>query len=234
MNQNDVRVNVRVRNNLILTRMDQAGIKSVAELCRQINEEMSTTGKNISQMTLGRIINMKEAALLPDGTWSNVANVLSTFFKCLPSNLFSEMQQRIVLRRNQSEAEMSFSQIQQLIVQHPSNPEVALQASEFATNLRVAISSLTSREAEVIRMRFGIDCTEMTLEEIAKIFKTTRERIRQKEARALRKLKHPSRLKQIAAASCSVTTVTEKLYDQTYTFKVHTIDENIMDALREN
>ncbi|WP_394760192.1 sigma factor-like helix-turn-helix DNA-binding protein, partial [Flavobacterium sp.] len=57
----------------------------------------------------------------------------------------------------------------------------------------------------MIRMRFGIDCEEMTLEEIGEIFKTTRESIRQYEARALRKLKHPARLKQIAKASCITT-----------------------------
>lgn len=234
MQQQDVRVTVKVRNNLILTRMEQAGIKSVAELYRQINEMQLPTGKTISQMTLGRIINMKEAALLPDGTWSNVANVLSAFFKCLPSDLFSEMQQRIVLRRNQAEAAMSYTEIQQLTTQHPSSPEATLQAAQFSANIRAALSTLSSREQQVIRMRFGIDCVEMTLEEIAKIFKVTREVIRQNEAKALRKLKHPSRLRQITAASCSVEVVTEKMHGKTYLRKAHTIDEVIMDALREN
>ncbi|MEZ5476091.1 MAG: RNA polymerase sigma factor RpoD [Thiolinea sp.] len=59
---------------------------------------------------------------------------------------------------------------------------------------RDVLSSLTSREAKVLRMRFGIDMnTDHTLEEVGKQFDVTRERIRQIEAKALRKLRHPSR-----------------------------------------
>ncbi|WP_343184072.1 RNA polymerase sigma factor RpoD [Buchnera aphidicola (Ceratovacuna keduensis)] len=61
-----------------------------------------------------------------------------------------------------------------------------------ATNL--VLSGLTTREAKVLRMRFGIDMnTDHTLEEVGKQFDVTRERIRQIEAKALRKLRHPSR-----------------------------------------
>jgi RNA polymerase sigma factor (sigma-70 family) len=57
-----------------------------------------------------------------------------------------------------------------------------------------AREALTPREAKVLRMRFGIDLsTDHTLEEVGKQFDVTRERIRQIEAKALRKLRHPSR-----------------------------------------
>ncbi|WP_120511758.1 RNA polymerase sigma factor RpoD [Photobacterium salinisoli] len=70
--------------------------------------------------------------------------------------------------------------------------------SATATNLRAAtnevLAGLTPREAKVLRMRFGIDMnTDHTLEEVGKQFDVTRERIRQIEAKALRKLRHPSR-----------------------------------------
>jgi RNA polymerase primary sigma factor len=56
------------------------------------------------------------------------------------------------------------------------------------------LGSLTQREAKVLRMRFGIDMnTDHTLEEVGKQFDVTRERIRQIEAKALRKLRHPTR-----------------------------------------
>src|SRR6056300_1676209 len=62
----------------------------------------------------------------------------------------------------------------------------------FATD--DVLSSLTAREAKVLRMRFGIGMnTDHTLEEVGKQFDVTRERIRQLEAKALRKLRHPSR-----------------------------------------
>ena len=56
------------------------------------------------------------------------------------------------------------------------------------------MGGLTAREAKVLRMRFGIDMnTDNTLEEVGKQFDVTRERIRQIEAKALRKLRHPTR-----------------------------------------
>ncbi|OJW47025.1 MAG: RNA polymerase sigma factor RpoD [Thiobacillus sp. 65-1059] len=70
--------------------------------------------------------------------------------------------------------------------------------SAIYANLRDAtrevLDSLTSREAKVLRMRFGIEMnTDHTLEEVGKQFDVTRERIRQIEAKALRKLRHPTR-----------------------------------------
>ncbi len=63
---------------------------------------------------------------------------------------------------------------------------------------RGILASLTPREAKVLRMRFGIDMnTDHTLEEVGKQFDVTRERIRQIEAKALRKLRHPSRSEQL-------------------------------------
>ncbi|TKB56798.1 RNA polymerase sigma factor RpoD [Ferrimonas aestuarii] len=66
------------------------------------------------------------------------------------------------------------------------------ESLKFATN--EVLEGLTAREAKVLRMRFGIDMnTDHTLEEVGKQFDVTRERIRQIEAKALRKLRHPSR-----------------------------------------
>ena len=63
------------------------------------------------------------------------------------------------------------------------------------------LSSLTPREERVLRMRFGIGMnTDHTLEEVGQQFNVTRERIRQIEAKALRKLKHPSRRGSCAAS----------------------------------
>jgi len=63
---------------------------------------------------------------------------------------------------------------------------------------RAALEGLTAREAKVLRMRFGINMnTDHTLEEVGKQFDVTRERIRQIEAKALRKLRHPSRSEEL-------------------------------------
>jgi RNA polymerase primary sigma factor len=59
---------------------------------------------------------------------------------------------------------------------------------------------LTPREEKIIKMRFGIDdSSERTLEEVGQLFAVTRERIRQIEAKGLRKLRHPSRARKLRA-----------------------------------
>ena len=71
--------------------------------------------------------------------------------------------------------------------------DAAIQSNLRETTTRV-LATLTPREERVLRMRFGIGMnTDHTLEEIGQQFSMTRERIRQIEAKALRKLKHPNR-----------------------------------------
>jgi RNA polymerase primary sigma factor len=75
--------------------------------------------------------------------------------------------------------------------------DAAIQATLREATTRV-LSSLTPREERVLRMRFGIGMnTDHTLEEVGQQFNVTRERIRQIEAKALRKLKHPSRSRKL-------------------------------------
>ena len=75
--------------------------------------------------------------------------------------------------------------------------DVAIQSNLRETTTRI-LASLTPREERVLRMRFGIGMnTDHTLEEVGQQFAVTRERIRQIEAKALRKLKHPSRSRKL-------------------------------------
>ncbi|MEZ4871841.1 MAG: RNA polymerase sigma factor RpoD [Bdellovibrionales bacterium] len=74
------------------------------------------------------------------------------------------------------------------------NPSEAIVNLNLAEQTRKVLSSLTQREEKVLRMRFGIgEESDHTLEEVGQDFNVTRERIRQIEAKALRKLRHPSR-----------------------------------------
>jgi RNA polymerase primary sigma factor len=82
----------------------------------------------------------------------------------------------------------------------------AVSPSEAVINLNLKeqtdalLKTLTPREERVIKMRFGIgDGSEHTLEEVGQNFQVTRERIRQIEAKALRKLRHPSRSRKLKA-----------------------------------
>jgi len=80
------------------------------------------------------------------------------------------------------------------------SPQEAVMSVTLSDQTRSVLSTLTAREEKVLRMRFGIgEKSDHTLEEVGQDFFVTRERIRQIEAKALRKLRHPSRAKMLKA-----------------------------------
>ena len=79
-----------------------------------------------------------------------------------------------------------------------ATPYEATSRQLMHENLEEALGSLTERESKVLRMRFGLDGSKpLTLEEVGKVFGVTRERIRQIESKALRKSRHPSKIKRL-------------------------------------
>jgi RNA polymerase primary sigma factor len=81
-----------------------------------------------------------------------------------------------------------------------SSPSESVMTGSLSEQTRKALATLTPREEKVLRMRFGIaERSDHTLEEVGQNFDVTRERIRQIEAKALRKLRHPSRSKKLRA-----------------------------------
>jgi RNA polymerase primary sigma factor len=81
-----------------------------------------------------------------------------------------------------------------------TSPSDAVISVNLAEQTRKVLATLTPREEKVLRMRFGIgEKSDHTLEEVGQDFEVTRERIRQIEAKALRKLRHPSRSKRLKA-----------------------------------
>ena len=92
-------------------------------------------------------------------------------------------------------ASLKFDFIEDTKALAPLEQAIKSNLSEATTKI---LSTLTPREERVLRMRFGVGMnTDHTLEEVGLQFSVTRERIRQIEAKALRKLKHPSRSKQL-------------------------------------
>ncbi len=80
------------------------------------------------------------------------------------------------------------------------SPSETVANNDLKERVREVLKTLTPREEKVLKMRFGIDvASEHTLEEVGKDFSVTRERIRQIEVKALRKLRHPSRSKKLLA-----------------------------------
>ena len=78
------------------------------------------------------------------------------------------------------------------------SPDAIIAKDNVKQGLNAILEDLTEREARVIKLRFGIDDGKArTLEEVGNLFDVTRERIRQIEAKALKKLRHPNRVKKL-------------------------------------
>lgn len=85
-------------------------------------------------------------------------------------------------------------------IEDKTGPNPTTSAVDFLRKQEVAevLATLSEREAKIISLRFGIDSGyPRTLEEVGKMFNVTRERVRQIEAKAIRKLRHPSRTKML-------------------------------------
>jgi len=80
------------------------------------------------------------------------------------------------------------------------SPSETVASNDLKERVREVLKTLTPREEKVLKMRFGIDvASEHTLEEVGRDFSVTRERIRQIEVKAIKKLRHPSRSKKLKA-----------------------------------
>lgn len=173
-------VKVSVRNALILRRMKALGIKSQVELAKLAG---------LSVMAVSNLIALRRAPRSTiSGEWLDTAFALSSALQVEPEELWTERQQNMALRRNSYEADMNEEEVQRLSTD--GGVERLVLEGERAKALTKSLNSLSPREEYVVRRRFF---EEDTLEDIAYDMGVQRERIRQIEGKALRKLKHPSR-----------------------------------------
>ena len=121
-------------------------------------------------------------------------------YELFPINLYRLKIPRLLTKTMDSERYLSFAEARQ---QHllPAAVETNLdEAVGLREALEIVLKTLTPREGNVIKMRFGLkDGSEKTLEEVGRSFAITHERVRQIEAKALRKLRHPSRSRNLKA-----------------------------------
>ena len=187
-------VKVSIRNNLIIKAIHRAGYRNVSQFCEQ---------NGMAKTQLTELISLRTPPLTKEGEFREPAKKLMEGLCALPTELWTAEQLTMELKRNTSTKEvdlnamlsvlgMNAEEALQLIA--PPRPDEMLEEKEKAEVVGEMLDSLTPREARVLRMRFGIGCDEHTLEEAGKKLRVTKERIRQMEAKALRKMKHPSRM----------------------------------------
>lgn len=189
----EYRIKVTVRNNLLLSAIEDAGYKSQAEFARDCN--LATTAVN-------ELVAMRKAPIGVDGEFVYAAKAIMEVLGACPTDLWTEEQLTLELRRNTAEKELSKEAIM-LALQSDgdglfeiASPEDAIVKRQNKQTIEETLDTLTRRESKVLKLRFGIDTTEQegtTLEHIGSMFHLQRESIRQIEAKALRKMRHPSR-----------------------------------------
>ena len=184
----DVRMEVRVRNNLILKKIEAAGYKTTADLLKAMKE----SGIKVTAVRIYRIIAMKDLPEGRHGTWYPDIEKLAMFLKCSPEELFSAKQRSTKLDDNRAVAEIEYETFERIAV---STPEQLLLSKEMQDLLSKHLCQLPARMERVLRLRYW---DQQSGNQIADTLGVTRERAYQLEKRALKKLKAMETFKQLA------------------------------------
>jgi RNA polymerase sigma factor (sigma-70 family) len=181
-NMSDYRVKITIRNERLLKAIEDAGYKSARQFAIQ---------NAIEPERVGRLIRGAEKPIDKKGrVTKNCSEILSLLNKTL-KECFTDRQLE-GFKSNTFETRVEETELMQL-VNPVKNNEVRLIEQDIQLNLNEIFSKyLSPREEKVLRMRYGIGLnTDHTLEEVGLQFSVTGERIKQIEAKALRKLRRP-------------------------------------------
>jgi len=189
----DYRVKITVSNARIRRAVDAAGYSSVAQMCK--------VNRIIDVQAAFRLVNMKMSPLTKKGEWRKAVLDLADAVNMLPDDLFNERQKIISLGKNTSSKDITESEMIAIAEQYVQddrledlrdNSAIREIAEEQVTKLlnNEILDSLSPQQREVLEMRFGFDGSPgRTLEEIGLKLGVHRERVRQIEAKALRRLR---------------------------------------------
>ena len=181
-----VRIEARIRNN-ILWHMIFDAYKSVAEFCRKYQ---------LSYVSVVGLLNLKRTAYLVDSCrYTALAKRLADIFAMPPEELFpAELYQPVVRNSTRKVFEIDFAMLpmarEALHLPAPDSAEDMTNELETRRVMDEGLKFLTEKEEMIVRARFGIDCPECTYEELARIYGLCKERVRQIEKNAIRKLRY--------------------------------------------
>lgn len=190
--ENEYRVKVSVRNNLILSAIESLGFRSAAAFCRHYG---------LCNTSVSSLATFRKPPITNDGEFCKEAKDLMEALGAAPSDLWTDAQLTMKMEKNSRESLFNEKTMRYLIEQHNecmTLPDPADIVDEAMTAAMVGdlLSTVTKKEEKVLRLRFGvgINAGEKTLEEVADVLSVSRERIRQIEGKAVRKLRYPTRL----------------------------------------
>jgi len=183
----DYRVNIKVRNARLLRAIEAAGYQAGGKFANLV-------GIGYANHLLA-YLNLTRTPFDEIGDLRPCAEKLCVFLHKMPAELWSEDQQ-FPLFTNTAEVELSGVDVRELLADtsfQSGDPLEILERREMLASVDDILDAIPSRQAEVLRARFGIDGAPQCLEEIAKASGCTRERVRQIEAKGLKYLRTLSR-----------------------------------------
>jgi len=181
----DYRVEMKVKNNLLASAMERKGIASAAELSRQ---------SGVTQNDIGKYLNLQQSIYDFRGEYRPQFMQLCEFFNLMPSELYPEAQMSEPLKSNKRVIEADAHELVRLEAD-ALDPAQIIELGSRREAIRGMLFSLTKKESDVVSLRLGFEGVEHTWEEIGNVYGVSRERVRQIYGKALRKLRHPERLK---------------------------------------
>lgn len=185
MTVKDYNVQVKVRNNHLLNAMKTRGITTAAELSRF---------SGASQHNIGKFINLTQGAYLKDGSYNPDIVKVSIALNRMITDLFPEQHLDNPLETNMSEIDLDVGEMMALTNHNVVHIGQEDPHDHLSTTLSDVVSNLTTREAKVINLMYGLEGNDpLTLEQVGELFDLSKTRIAQIEAKALRKMRHPSR-----------------------------------------
>lgn len=181
----DYRLEIKIKNNYLFTKMQEYGIKNAAQLAEAIGSNPTSTS---------RYLNLLVPAYEKNGRLTKIAKKLCDFFSCSVEELFPAEHLENALDKNIVVTEKNKHELLPSRMLETDDPSVALIAQEIAQGVNHAVVKvLNGREQKVIALRFGLGDEEPhSLDEVGQLLEVSRQRIRQIEAKALRKLSKPS------------------------------------------
>ena len=195
----DIRLEMRIKNN-ILWKAIHKDCSSVAEFCRKHEKAL---GK-FRQAEIGELLNLKINPKKPDGEYRSVCLLLEGILDLPAEDLFPDhLYQKFVGAETKKIFEIEISSFtglpsserkNLLVLESQKYTELNEGMEEVKKRIAEVLETLSSREREIVKLRFGLDDNFIhSLEEVAKIFNVTSARVRQIEAKAIRRLQLPSR-----------------------------------------
>ncbi len=186
---NDIRIDIKVRNNRLISLIEER-YSNVSQFCRE---------HDLAPTKVGEFCNLKESPLRKGKKkglgWREYALKIADALGVLPDELWPEHMQELKLEVNTGFTTVTTDRVQELLGStHKTDPLLAYQKEETENVVAHALKFLTEREQTVLSLRFGLGGKPpQTLAETGEAIGTSQERVRQIEAKALRKLRHPNR-----------------------------------------